>query len=51
MKNKKHDEIIKDYAKVKSKHLEKLANQILKEDERLCKLKQLNINPDVLDLF
>jgi hypothetical protein len=51
MKTKKHEEITKDYNKAKNKHLEKLANQMLKEDERLYKLKQLNINPDVLNLF
>lgn len=51
MKNKKHEEISKDYAKVKNKHLESLANQILKNDERLCNLKKHNIDPDVLNLF
>ena len=51
MKNKKHDEITKDYAKAKNKHLEKLATQMLKNDEKFCKLKQLNIDPDVLNLF
>jgi predicted transposase YdaD len=51
MKNKKHDEITKDYAKTKNKHLERLATQMLKNDEKFCKLKQLNIDPDVLNLF
>ena len=51
MKNKKHEEITKNYAKAKNKHLENLANQMLKNDERLCRLKQHNIDPDVLNLF
>lgn len=51
MKNKKHHKIIKDYDKQKSKHLENLANQILKSDEKIQKLKEKNINPDILNLF
>jgi len=37
--NKKHDAIVKDYDKQKSKHLDKLANQMLKNDEIADKLK------------
>lgn len=51
MKNKKHNKIVRDYDKQKSKHLENLANQILKADEKTQKLKEKNINPDILNLF
>ena len=51
MKNKKHHKIIKDYEKQKSRHLEKLADRILKDDEKLQRLKEKNINPDFLNLF
>jgi hypothetical protein len=51
MKNKKHSKIVGDYDKQKSKHLENLATQILKADEKLQKLKEKSINPDILNLF
>jgi hypothetical protein len=51
MKSKRHNKIVKDYDKQKSKHLENLANQILKTDESTQKLKEKNINPDILNLF
>jgi hypothetical protein len=51
MKSKKHNKIVKDYDKQKSQHLENLANQILKADEKTQKLKEKNINPDILKLF
>lgn len=51
IKNKKHDKIITDYDKIKSKHLDKLAGKMLKDDEKNQKLKEKNINPDFLDLF
>lgn len=51
MKSKKHNKIIEDYDKQKSKHLENLANQMLKADEKIQKLKEKNINPDILKLF
>ena len=34
-KKKKHDQIINDYDKIKSRHLEKLANKMLKDDEKV----------------
>ena len=34
-KSKKHDAIVRDYDKIKSKHLEKLATDILKRDEKM----------------
>jgi signal recognition particle subunit SEC65 len=51
MKKKKHSKIVNDYDKQKSKHLEKLANKMLENDEKLSKLKGKNINTNFLDLF
>jgi hypothetical protein len=51
MKSKKHNKIVRDYDKQKSKHLENLATQILKADEKIQKLKEKSINPDILNLF
>lgn len=51
MKSKKHTRIVKDYEKQKSKHLTKLADSLLKNDERNQKLKSKPINPDFLKLF
>ena len=51
MKNKKHNKIVKDFDKQKSKHLEKLATKMLKDDDRNEKLKTKEINPKFLDLF
>ena len=34
IKRKKHDQIVNDYDKIKSKHLEKLANKMLKDEEK-----------------
>jgi hypothetical protein len=51
MKSKKHSKIVKDYDKQKEKHLEKLATKMLKNDEKLSKLKEKNINKNFLDLF
>ena len=42
---------VKDYDKQKEKHLEKLANKMLENDEKLSKLKGKNINTDFLNLF
>ena len=35
MKNKKHNKIVKDYDKIKSKHLDKLAKKMLDNDEKI----------------
>jgi len=51
MKNKKHSRIVKDYEKQKAIHLERLATNMLKNDEKLSKLKGKNINTDFLNLF
>ena len=51
MKKKKHSKIVNDYDKQKSKHLERLANKMLENDEKFSKLKGKNINTDFLNLF
>lgn len=51
MKNKKHNRLIKDYEKQKAKHLERLADKILKEDEKLQQWKGKEIDPRFLNLF
>lgn len=50
-RNKKHQNLIEDYDKVKQKHLKKIASKMLAKDERNQKLKTKNIDPDYLDLF
>ena len=50
-KHKKHDKLLRDYENQKAKHLEKLASQILKNDEKMQKLKEKNINKDFLKHF
>tara|TARA_R110000796_G_scaffold97782_3_gene205026 strand:- start:1611 stop:1787 length:177 start_codon:yes stop_codon:yes gene_type:complete len=50
-KHKKHDQIVNDYDKIKSKHLEKLANKMLKDDDKNTKLKSKNIKGNFLDKF
>ena len=47
----KHTTIIKDYSKQKSKHLERLANKMLKNDEVLQKLKTHHIKGEFLNEF
>jgi|TARA_B100002019_G_C20870063_1_gene403551 hypothetical protein len=51
IKNKKHDQIINDYDKIKSKHLEKLATKMLKDEDKNNKLKSKNIKGDFLKNF
>ena len=51
MKHKKHDKLVKDYEKQKSEHLDKLVTRMLKNDEKMQKLKEKNINPNFLNLF
>lgn len=50
-KHKKHDSLLKDYEKAKSEHLEKLASKILKNDEKMQKLRDKKIDPNLLNLF
>ena len=51
IKRKKHDQIINDYEKIKRRHLEKLANKILKDDERRDNLRSKNVNGDFWNKF
>ena len=51
IKHGKHNKIVKDYDKQKEKHLEKLANKLLKDDEKNQRLKDKYIDKDFLDLF
>jgi len=51
MKHHKHDDIVKKYKETKSKHLEKLATQMLRNDEKTEKLKTKKINIKFLKLF
>ena len=50
-KNKNHDKLVKDYNKKKSEHLDKLATKMLKNDEKMLKLKDKKINTNFLNLF
>lgn len=50
-KHKRHDSLVKDYDKQKSEHLDKLAGKMLKNDEKLQKLKEKKINKNFLNLF
>lgn len=49
--NKKHHKITRDYGKQKSKHLEKLTDKMLKNDEKFSKLKEKPIKGDFLKNF
>ena len=49
--NKKHHKITKDYDKQKSKHLEKLTDKMLKNDEKADQLKSKSIKGDFLKNF
>jgi len=50
-KHKRHDSLVRDYETQKTKHLEKLASQMLKQDEKMQRLKDKSINKDFLKLF
>jgi len=49
--NKKHHKITRDYEKQKSKHVEKLADRMLKNDEKAQQLKSKTIKGDFLKNF
>ena len=51
IKRNNHDKIVNDYDKIKSKHLEKLANKMLKDDEKRDNLRSKNINGDFWNKF
>ena len=48
---KKHNRLVKDYDKQKSKHLEKLTTKMLDNDEKLNKLKSKQIKGNFLKNF
>ncbi len=49
--DKKHHKITKDYNKQKSKHLEKLTDKMLKQDEKAEQLKSKTMKGDFLKNF
>tara|TARA_R110001606_G_scaffold340712_1_gene488976 strand:- start:104 stop:277 length:174 start_codon:yes stop_codon:yes gene_type:complete len=49
--SKKHNKLVNDYDKQKEKHLEKLATKMLKNDEKLTKLKSKHIKGNFLNNF
>jgi hypothetical protein len=50
-KHKKHDSLLRDYGTQKSEHLDKLASKMLKNDEKMQKLKEKKISTNFLKLF
>ena len=50
-KKRKHDKLVNDYEAQKSKHLEKLADKMLEDQERLSKLRDKKTDGKFLDLF
>jgi hypothetical protein len=51
MKNKKHDRVVDNKEKEKRKTLDRLATQILKQDEHNQKMKGYVLKKNPLDLF
>ena len=51
LKKRKHDKLVNDYNNQKSKHLEKLADKMLEDQEKFDKLREKKINDKFLDLF
>ena len=51
MRHKKHDKIVNDYQKIKSKHLDKLADKLLEDEEKFRKLGEKKNKGKFLDLF
>ena len=49
--NKKHHKITRDYEKQKSKHVEKLTDKMLKNDEKAQQLKSKTMKGDFLKNF
>tara|TARA_R100001509_G_scaffold165772_1_gene149982 strand:+ start:8064 stop:8234 length:171 start_codon:yes stop_codon:yes gene_type:complete len=49
--NKKHHKITRDYDKQKSKHLERLTDKMLKNDEKAQQLKNKTIKGNFLKNF
>jgi hypothetical protein len=50
-KKRKHDKLVNDYDNQKSKHLEKLADKMLEDQEKLSKLREKKSDGKFLDLF
>jgi len=51
IKRNKHNQIVNDYDKIKSRHLEKLADKMLKDEERRDNLRSKVIKGNFLDKF
>ena len=51
LKKKKHSKIVNDYDKQKARHLEKLADKILEDQEKLRIFKDKKSDGKFLDLF
>ena len=51
IKKNKHNQIVNDYDKIKSRHLEKLADKMLKDEERRDNLRSKVIKGNFLDKF
>lgn len=50
-KKRKHDKLVNDYDSQKSKHLEKLADRMLEDQEKFSKLRDKKTDGKFLDLF
>jgi len=50
-KKRKHDKLVNDYSNQKSKHLEKLADKMLEDQEKISKLREKKTDGKFLDLF
>lgn len=50
-KDVRHKALLEDFDESKRKHMEYLANQLLKQDEKLKKLKEKKINGKFFDKF
>ena len=51
MKKTKHEQIVENKEKEKRKHLERIATQMLKQDEQNEKMKSYKLKQNPLDLF
>lgn len=51
MKKSKHDRIIENKEKEKMRHLDRMATQLLKQDEQREKMKSYKLKNNPLDLF
>ena len=51
IKRSKHDKLVNDYDKQKEKHLERLANKMLKDEDKKDRLRSKAIKGDFLNKF